>query len=356
MKTGFCGTFVIPWGQTAIDGEMSPSLGGLKPGVGWLWTGETTRVDGPNDVLLLNNPIGDGHLHRRAGLKVKQMFGNSLQPATTFDDDAAMFGSYFTVTDGRDLWVVTVIGTGAGRKPLLMFQDDVPPRETVLWVVKEDIQASVRFSPDQDAGGVICFTPGTAIMTPDGARDVASLMEGDFVQTQDNGKAEVLWIGRRTVSGARMQAQPHLRPIRLREGALDKDVPDAGLLVSPDHRMVLRGARARTLFNADEVLVSAKNLVNDRTVVRAHGLSHVTYIHMLLGQHEIVFANGVPTESFHPASAALGSLRDEEQARLLTRVPEIKGNPMAYGGYARRTLSASDAAVLQADAGFSRRF
>jgi hypothetical protein len=119
--------------------------------------------------------------------------------------------------------------------------------------------------------------------------------------------------------------------------------------------MVLRGARARTLFNADEVLVSAKNLVNDRTIIRAHGLSHVTYIHMMLGQHEIVFANGVPTESFHPASAALGSLREEEQARLLRRVPEIKGNPMAYGSYARRTLSASDAAILHADAGLRRR-
>ncbi|MEO9864464.1 MAG: Hint domain-containing protein [Yoonia sp.] len=357
MKTGFRGTFVIPWAQTAIDGEMSPNVGAVKPGVGWVWTGNTTRVDGPSDVLLLDNPLGQADLRRRAGLKVQQMFGDALQsPTQTDDEELTIFGSYFSVTDGRDLWIVTVIGMGAGKKPLLMFQDTVPPQGTVLWVVKEEIKASVRHAPSQDAGGVICFTPGTAIMTPDGARDVSALMEGDYVQTQDNGKAEILWIGRRLISGARMRAQPHLRPIRLREGALDKDVPDAGLLVSPDHRIVLRGARARTLFNADEVLVSAKNLVNDSTIVRAHGLTHVTYIHMMLGQHEIVFANGVPTESFHPASAALGSLRKEEQSRLLTRVPEIRGNPMAYGGYARRKLSASDAAILQADARTPRRF
>jgi hypothetical protein len=355
MKTGFRGTFVIPWVQTAVDGEMSPDIDMVRSGAGWLWTGDTTRVDGPSDVLLLSNPIGGTDLKRRAGQKVRQMFGEALQPlAKPVMEEPDLFRSYFSVTDGRDLWIVTVINMGAGRKPLLMFRDSIPPRETVLWVVKEEIEAVARFAPGQRTGGVICFTPGTAIMTPDGARDVAALREGDFVQTQDNGPAEVLWLGQRTVSGARMKVHPHLRPIRLRDGALDRDVPDAGLLVSPDHSMVLRGPRARTLFNADEVLVTARDLVNDSTIVRAHGLTQVTYIHLMLSQHEIVFANGVPTYSFHPASAALGALDTAEQARLLTRIPEIKGNPMAYGAYARRNLSASDAAILQADTGYRR--
>ena len=356
MKTGFRGTFVIPWVQTLIDGEMSPDIDMVRPGAGWLWTGELTRVDGPDDVLLLDTSIGKADLHRRASRMVRRMFGKAMTPERAdLDEDPALFSSFFTVTDGQQVWSVNLIGTGAGRKPLLMFHHDVPPRETVLWVVKEEIKAAIRKAPHAGTGGVICFTPGTAIATPDGPRDVSSLMEGDVVQTQDNGAAEILWIGRRIVSGARMKANPSLRPIRLREGALDKDVPDAGLLVSPDHRMVLRGARARTLFNADEVLVKARDLVNDNSIVRAHDLTHVTYIHMMLGQHEIVFANGVPTESFHPASAALGSLREEEQKRLLTRVPQINGNPLAYGSYARRILSASDAAILQADAGLRRR-
>jgi hypothetical protein len=357
MKTGFRGTFVIPWVQTAIDGDMSPDVDVVRPGAGWLWTGDMTRVDGPGDILLLDNPTSGAELYRRAGRRARQMFGGALEPAALdpVDADDTLFRSYFTVTNGHRIWTISVIGTGVGRKPLLMFHDDVPPHDTVLWVVKDEIKSAVRLAPVQQPGGVICFTPGTAIMTADGPRDVATLMEGDFVQTQDNGSAEILWIGRRIVSGARMKVQPALRPIRLRAGALDRDVPDVGLLVSPDHRMVLRGARARTLFNADEVLVSARDLVNDSTIIRAHGLTHVTYIHMMLGQHEIVFANGVPTESFHPASAALGSLHPDEQARLLKRVPEINGNPMAYGGFARRTLSTSDAAILQADAGLRRR-
>lgn len=356
MNTGFRGTFVIPWVQTAIDGMTSPNIDMVRPGAAWFWAGEMTRVDGPGDVLLLGRPVGDDDLHRRASRTVRRMFGKIMAPdLRDLDDDPALFSSFFTVTDGRQIWPVTLIEMGAGRKPLLMFSHDVPPRDTVLWVVKEKIKATIRKAPHATTGGVICFTPGTAIATPDGPRDVSTLMEGDAVQTQDNGVSEILWIGRRIVSGARMKAHPDLRPIRLRAGALDKDVPDAGLLVSPDHRMVLRGARARTLFNADEVLVKARDLLNDHTIVRAHQLTHVTYIHMMLEQHEIVFANGVPTESFHPASAALGTLRVEEQKRLLTRVPQVKGNPLAYGSYARRTLSASDAAILQADAGLRRR-
>lgn len=356
METGFRGTFVIPWAQTAIDGERSPAMDLISPGGVWLWTGRPTRVDGPSDILLLNNTAERADLYRRAGKTVRRMFGPLMAPDKAIAPaETDLFKSFFTVTDGRQEWHITLVGTGAGRQPLILFQDAFPPHETALWIVKVNVEAAIRMAPKARPQGVICFTPGTAIATPDGPRDVLSLMEGDAVVTQDNGPAEILWIGRRVISGARMQVEPHLRPIRLLEGALDRDVPDAGLLVSPDHRMVLRGARARSLFNAEEVLVTARDLVNDRTVVTAHDVRNVVYIHMMLAQHEIVFANGVPTETFHPASTALATLQPEEQARLLTRVPEIHGNPMAYGSYARRRLSQSDAAVLQADAGLRKR-
>jgi hypothetical protein len=105
------------------------------------------------------------------------------------------------------------------------------------------------------------------------------------------------------------------------------------------------------LFNSEEVLVAARDLINDHTVIRDHSVREVTYIHMMLPQHEVVFANGVATESFHPASAALASMELEEQDRLMERVPDLRGDPQAYGGFARPLLSVSDAAILQHDAG-----
>ncbi len=349
MQTGYRGTFVIPWSQVLVDGEKSPAMEALRPGAGWLWTGTPTRVDGPNNILTLDNGHTDGDLHRRANKTVRRMFGRLMRPENPMAAETDLFKSYLTVTDGRNEWRVTLIGNGPGRQPLALFQDVIPPHETVLWIVSDHVQASVRNAPTETASGVICFTPGTMIATPEGPRDVLTLMEGDRVQTQDNGAAEILWIGRRVITGARMEVHPQLRPVRLMPGALDRGVPDSGLLVSPDHRIVLNGPRAKTLFNADEVLVAARDLVNEETVLFAHDVRNVVYIHMMLPQHEIVFANGVATETFHPASAALATLRSEEQARLLTRVPEIKGNPMAYGGYARRKLTQADAAILRAD-------
>ena len=353
MKTGFSGTFVIPWSQTELDGRSSAPVSCIRTGSVWSWTGEPVRVDGPSAILPLGRSEEEANLRKRAALTVRRLLASSHVP----DRPAPMvlqgplFDKSFTVTDGHTTWDITLIPRGAGRKPLLMFLNHIPPRRTDLWVVRHDIDAATRAEAEENPKGVICFTPGTMILTPDGPRDVASLGEGDRVQTQDNGPAEILWIGRRSITGARMMAMPDLRPVRLLAGALDRDVPDAGLLVSPDHRIVMRGPRARCLFNTDEVLVTARDLVDDTMVLRTRGPQVVTYIHMMLAQHQIVFANNVPTESFHPASAALASIVQCDQDRLFSRLPDLRGDMGAYGGFARRVLSVSEAAVLQHDVG-----
>ena len=56
------------------------------------------------------------------------------------------------------------------------------------------------------------------------------------------------------------------------------------------------------------------------------------------GPHEIVFANGLETESFHPAQAALDTRQMAEVESLLPGA--------ADGAYARRVLSRPEAAIL----------
>ncbi|MDG1376846.1 MAG: Hint domain-containing protein [Yoonia sp.] len=349
MKTSFIGTFVISWSQIEIDGLQGMPVTDLTVGTAWSWTGEAVRVDGPSGILPLGLATGEADIRKRAGATVSKLLTSVQMDTSRLDSPLLqdpLFNDSFRVTNGFDVWTVTLIETGAGRNPLCMFLDEIPPRATPLWVVDYHMKAHLRQRETAQPAGVICFTPGTMIMTPEGARDIASLVEGDRVQTADNGSAEVLWLGKRRVSGARMKVSPSLVPVRLRAGALDKDVPDAGLLVSPDHRMVLRGPHARALFNCDEVLVAARDLVNDHSILRDHSLPDVTYIHMMLPQHEIVFANGVPTESFHPACADLSAMDEIEEGRIYDRLPELRGDLANYGDYARRVLSQSEAAIL----------
>ena len=352
MKTGFLGTFVISWAQCEIDGFWSAPRDAFRVGATWAWTGDAVRVDGPNSVLPLGIAAGEADIRKRAAHSVRRM----LQAVETknpigieVEIDHPLFEKSFSITDGRDTWTVTLIETGRGRPPLLMFIGDIPPRHREMWIVSHNIDLE---RPDQISaapGGVICFTPGTTIQTEHGPRLVESLREGDRVQTKDNGCQEILWIGTRRVTGARLFAMPHYAPIRMRAGALDKDVPDEGLLVSPDHRIILKGARARALFNADEVLVTARDLVNDHSIYVDRSVREVTYIHMLLPQHEVVFANKVETESFHPASAALSHLNVADRSRLFQRMPELGGDPQTYGMFARRVLSGSEVEILRHD-------
>lgn len=352
METGFRGTFVISWSQTEVDGLRAAPIDMLSVGAAWRWTGEAVRVDGPAELLLLDGAKGVADLRKRAARTVHRLVGAARQPKKNFDDiqidDPVMDGG-FVVTDGRRTFTATVIEVGEGAPPLLMFLDEIPPVQTDMWVVNNSIKEPSLDRMGGQTGGVICFTKGTKILTPDGPRLVEDLGVGDKLQTKDNGDQDILWIGQRRMTGARLHAMPHLRPVRIKTGALCEGEPDEDLLVSPDHRLLVRGAAATVLFNTPEVLVAAKDLVNDQNVLIEHGLREVTYIHMMLDRHQVVWANGVETESFHPANASLNEVEDGQRKRLFEVMPELEQDPHKYGDYARRNLSPSEAEILKYD-------
>ena len=353
MKTGFQGTFVISWSQTKLDGMGAVPLQSLDVGTAWSWTGDAVRVDGPARLLRLDDANGDANIRKRAARMVRKLVGAAMAHTSDIDSvdvDHPLQDSSFVVTDGAQSYTITVIEVEGGKPPLLMFLDEMPPKGCDLWVVHHTIDTRAHHTVSPSAGGVICFTPGTMIQTPDGLRAVETLREGDRLSTRDSGAQDIQWIGQRRMTGARLFAMPELRPIRIRAGAFDVERPDQEFLVSPNHRMLVRGCVARDLFNTDEVLVSAKDLVNGTTITLDTQVKQVTYIHLMLPSHQIVVANGVETESFHPASTALSTIPEEDRRRLTQVDAALESDPQSYGGYARRILSASEAAILAHEA------
>ncbi|MFK7746591.1 MAG: Hint domain-containing protein [Roseobacter sp.] len=351
MKTGFKGTFVISWSQTEVDGLEAAPVQSLSVGAAWSWRGDAVQVDGPSGVLRLDRADGSETLRKRAAKMVHRLVGAALQPEqadllTSQRQDTSLADSSFVVTDGAQSYTVTLINVGGGAQPLLMFLDELPPRNTDLWIVHHTLGVRRQRDIGPDSGGVICFTPGTRIATPTGSMAVEDLRLGDLVQTKDNGAQPIEWIGSRHMSGARLFAMPRLRPVRIRMGALGVDRPDQELLVSPEHRMLLSGDVAQDLFNTSEVLVAAKDLINGRHIAVDVQARDVTYIHLLLPSHNVLWANGVQTESFHPANTALSSINASDLNALLQRHPDLKFDPHTYGGYARRNLTAPEAAIL----------
>jgi hypothetical protein len=354
MITGFRGTFVISWAQTEVDGVKEASLDLLSVGATWRWTGDVVRVDGTSDTLLLEQAQGQAEMRKRAARMVRRLIGSAVSKADVPETDTAeaeddLPDQGFIVTDGVQSFALTLIPVPDSGARLVMMLGEVPPANRDLWVVRTSIDRARVAAGGREGGGVICFTPGTRIATPDGPKLIQTLRQGDRVLTKDDGPQEVLWTGSRRMSGARLYAMPHLRPIRFRAGAFGDDRPEPDLIVSPAHRMLVKGPSAQALFGMNEVLVRAEDLLNDFSITVDLALREVTYIHILLERHNIVFANGVETESFHPSNTALEMIDPGQREVLMAVMPEVAVNPDSYGDYARRNLSASEAALLRHD-------
>lgn len=348
MKSGFLGAYVISWSQTEVDGQTVAPVMSVMTGAVWSWRGDALRVDGPANVLQLDQAMGAEELRQRASKVVTRLVGAAVHPdgdkaeLTDARQDALMTMG-FAVTDGREVFQITMIPVAGAARPLLMFLNEMPPKDTDLWVVDTHFDAVDRLDEAAEAGGMICFTPGTMIETPIGPRPVEDLQPGDLVQTRDSGAQEIRWAGHRRMTGARLFAMPRLRPVRILEGALGTDRPNPELLVSPDHQLLVTGKAAQALFNEPEVLVKARHLVNGADVIVEPTRRAVTYHHLLLPRHEILIANGVACDSFHPETADLTGLPEDELQGLLAAFP---AEQTSYGAPARRELTQSETAIM----------
>lgn len=184
-----------------------------------------------------------------------------------------------------------------------------------------------------DTTGIVCFCDGTAIGTQRGAALIENLRVGDLVQTMDNGLQPIRWIGRRTLTAQELAANDSLHPIMIGAGVLGNE---RKLLVSPQHGI----ARGPDHF------VRAKHLVGTVDGIRvAHGKKQVTYYHLMFDAHQVIFAEGIASESFYPGPMAWAAIGNAAQAELLTLFPAL-ANPATvshlYGDKARLFLTQAE--------------
>lgn len=176
----------------------------------------------------------------------------------------------------------------------------------------------------QDFAPIVCFARGTMIEAEKGACPVETLQAGDFVCTKTSGLQAIQWIGSRKLNAFQLVAAPHLRPIRIKAGALGDGLPASDLSVSPQHRILVRSKIAQRIAGSNEVLVSAKSLLAIDGIDVDLTVSEVEYFHFLFRKHEIVWSNGAETESLYPGMEALNSVGPKAREEILALFPEFK--------------------------------
>lgn len=170
---------------------------------------------------------------------------------------------------------------------------------------------------------VACFTTGAAIETKRGLIYVQDLVVGDMILTLDNGFQPLRLILQRSVSSTDLAEKPKLRPVRITAGALGQGMPARDLLVSPQHRFLTHSPIAKRMFGEAEVLISAKKLTALPGIWVEEACEKVVYYHLVMDQHEIVYAEGAPTESYFFGKMALLTLGSEARIEMEALFPEL---------------------------------
>ncbi|GAA5067492.1 Hint domain-containing protein [Roseibacterium beibuensis] len=209
-------------------------------------------------------------------------------------------GGTTTTTQGAGSGVTTAPSGAAGSN------------QSVHWDIFGN-QTSGTYTPDD---AVLCFHSDVRIQTATGECRAGNLKVGDLVKTLDHGYQPIRWIHKTPVSPQAQQATSKNCPIQISKGALGDNYPERDLLVSPQHRILLQSRICERMFRTSEVLVNAKSLLTINGVTQLEPGEEFSYVHILFGKHEIVFANGQPCESLLPGEMVFQTLSQVDSYAL----------------------------------------
>jgi Ca2+-binding RTX toxin-like protein len=210
------------------------------------------------------------------------------------------------------------------------------------------------------AAGIPCFTQDVMIATKRGAVPAGEIQVGDLLQTADNGYQPVIWVGKRDLSAAELALRPHLRPYCIAPNGLLS--PERPMWVSPQHRFMVHSRTFERDLPFGESFLSAKLLsqIDGKCRQRTSAPHGVTYVHLMTEQHEVIFAEGIATETFWPGPEAIRGLSAENMRELFELFPELslaryltgdEGRGQVrktYGELARLSLGRSDLKKIRA--------
>ena len=165
----------------------------------------------------------------------------------------------------------------------------------------------------------LSFARGTMITLADGAqRAIEALHPGDPILTRDHGRQPIRWIGH-----ARLRAVGAFAPVVIAAGTLGNG---GDLVLSQHHRVFLYQRQKLPGLTTSELLVQARHFVDgDQVYLRTGG--YVDYFSLVFDHHEIIYAEGIPSESLMVNDATVNRLPPDIAAEVKAQFPGLTQNP-----------------------------
>ena len=303
-------------GDSAFDSNVLIAAG----------SGQGTLIANTDEVLL-----------RPGDAKIVDLLANDINDTagvafiTHINDQAVSPGDSVTLTTGQTITLnadgtVSMVGTSESEDVAFTYETASTTGETAVGFIIVDT--------------VPCFVSGTHIRTENGKVPVEHLKIGQNVMTRDAGPQPVRWIGKRL-----LPAEGDMAPVRINAGTFGDHNT---LMVSPLHRVLIRNMHADLLFGSSEVLIAARDLIDSRSVCRVEG-GMVEYVHILFDDHQVIWSEGLETESFLPGPQTTHCFEQDTVNEITNIFPEL--DPLTgegYGPAARPALKRFEAKLLVA--------
>jgi len=246
----------------------------------------TTNASPANEVTPLdqyvqanpNGPVGtslgidDINAYHLVGPEVEAVNGGPVPlvtPPPSYQEAFVHIGNTPTVGGASDIMAVTQDIAGESLQ--------ISPLDLAIMA-----EAGVPIVPS----ALPCFAAGTRILTPHGAVPIEQLCEGDAVLTLAGASHRIAWIGHRRIDCRRHPRPDQVLPIRVAAHAFGEGRPMHAVYLSPEHAVFV-----------EDVLIPIRFLANGITVAQAN-CDAVVYYHLELPRHDVVFAEGLPVESY----------------------------------------------------------
>ncbi len=256
-------------------------------------------------------------------------------------DSGMMFNATITYMDGTtDIITAGIIQDTVGNTYLVpetsynadQIALELKPIKTLELgsAIPADDDKGYNLSADRYDANFACFVKGTRLLTPSGEVRIETLQVGDEVCLYGGGAKPILWIeGRHVTAGGKRT------PVLIAAGALGGGLPLRDLRVSRQHRMLIRSKVAKRMFGTSEVFLPAIKLIGLPGIKLDQSAASVVFFHLMFDRHEVVIADGAPSESLHIGPEACKMLPKDALDEIMMLFPHLFSDPNAKDLLAR---------------------
>ncbi|MEM1386012.1 MAG: Hint domain-containing protein [Pseudomonadota bacterium] len=196
-------------------------------------------------------------------------------------------------------------------------------------------------------GAFCALARGSIIATEEGPTAVEDLVPGMRIETREHGFQTLTWHSTITLVPNQQPGQTPPRLFRLPVDSFGPSRPMPDLMLAPHARLLHRSERLRPLVQGDAALTPITAFEDGHSVIRVAPLSPVSVYHLGFQDHQILRANGIDIESFHPGTDLSNRIAGDGLRLFMSFFPHLQ-SVADFGPLCTPRLSTEEFAAIQA--------